>query len=36
MDGTSVYFRVSFLDKNEEKELLLCDDPDVGLFPLLR
>jgi hypothetical protein len=26
-----VYFiRVSFLEKNEEKELLLCDDPDVA------
>ena len=37
MDGTSVYFiRVSFLEKNEEKELELCDDTDVGLFFLLR
>jgi len=36
MDGTSVYFiRVSFLEKNEEKELETCDDPDVGLFFLL-
>ena len=36
MDGTSVYFiRVSFLEKNEEKELELCDDTDVGLFFLL-
>jgi hypothetical protein len=37
MDGTSVYFiRVSFLEKNEEKELELCDDTDVCLFFLLR
>ena len=36
MDGTSVYFiNVSFLEMNEEKELELCDDPDVGLFFLL-
>jgi hypothetical protein len=36
MDGTSVYFiRVSFLEKKEEKELELCDDPDVVLFFLL-
>ncbi len=36
MDGTSVYLiRVSFLEKNEEKGLELCDDPDVGLFFLL-
>ena len=31
MDGTSVYLiRVSFLEKNEGKELVLCDDPDVA------
>ncbi len=37
MDGTSVYLiRVSFLEKNEEKGFELCDDPDVGLFLLLR
>ena len=36
MDGTSVYLiRVSFLEKNEEQELELCDDPDVKLFVLL-
>jgi hypothetical protein len=36
MDGTSVYFiSVSFLEKNEEKELELWDDPDVCLFFLL-
>jgi hypothetical protein len=36
MDGTSVYLiRVSFLERNEEKELKLCDDSDVSLFFLL-
>jgi hypothetical protein len=36
MDGTSVYLiRVSFLENNEENELELFDDTDVGLFFLL-
>ena len=33
MHGTIVYLiRVSFSEKNDEKVLQLCDDPDVGLF----